>query len=176
MKVTNEQLGAVYLEVDGLDKERFKELTKGMDIHPDYSRILLNTDYEYLENWFSLKYGYSWFPTDDIDIESRKITLDELEQLLNTTHFAISPEDYAEFMKWKDSQQPKLKPIEIVGCLMEDCNDVNFDVLNKSIKGYYDYKKVLLSYGDLDVFTAKYDDDGTKEIILFGHWNDGVTE
>ncbi len=92
---TNNELGAVYLEVEGLDKERFKELTKGMVFAS--SPHLGN---KYIEN-----HDNKWCNTSYLEPPSRKITLDELEELLHgevkPTHFAISPEDYAEWQEWK---------------------------------------------------------------------------
>lgn len=105
---TNKELGAVYLEVKGLDKERFKELTKGMN----FSKININYNLNHglIENFIHKNEENSiWLGIRDkslLEPNSRLITLDELEELLHgtkpkPTHFAISPEDYEEYQELK---------------------------------------------------------------------------
>lgn len=97
---TNNELGAVYLEVEGLDKKRFKELTKGMKFYEQYFY-----ERKYVE-YCNIGCGFKWYHTNYPEKNSRKITLDELEELLHgtkpkPTHFAISPEDYEEYQELK---------------------------------------------------------------------------
>lgn len=176
---TNKELGSVYLEVDGLDKERFKELTNGMkfyerDVNCDLNSSMLIENYvkESAEEteWIGLMYESSLEP------ESKKITLDELEELLKPKKdmkiddvVVISKEDYQRFVELESKE--KIKKIEIYGCLMEDCDDVNYGNLG-SIEEFSNFELITLNYGGRDVFKAKI--DGGGDIILFGEWNNGV--
>ena len=82
-KVTNEQLGAVYLKIDGLDKERFKKLTEGMNWSYNYTEeeILKTLGFKYVENF--CEHGYTrWVGSNRPEAEAQLITLDELEERL----------------------------------------------------------------------------------------------
>lgn len=79
-KVSNEQLGAVYLKIDGLDKERFTKLTEGMEFYSTVEEEL-NDGYSYME-YFKRKRGFTWLSVSRPELESQLITLDELEERL----------------------------------------------------------------------------------------------
>lgn len=77
----------------------------------------------------------------------------------------ISLEDYADYQELKR----KLVKHRIDGCLMEDCNDLNYDHPG-DISDYHSYELISKGYGDRDVFKAKQHDG--EDIILFGEWVD----
>lgn len=80
---TNNELGAIYLEVEGLDKERFKKLTKGMEFWGAGVDAELSDDKGYLENYGGSTDTFEWMTVNTVFHDSRKITLDELEELLH---------------------------------------------------------------------------------------------
>lgn len=175
---TNKELGSVYLEVDGLDKERFKELTNGMIFRSD--DVDYNLRYSFIENYINdISKKCVWVGLHHeqaVEKSAKKITLDELEQLLNQKKdmkiddvVVISKEDYQRFVELESKE--KIKKIEIQGCLMEDCEDVNYGYLG-SINEFSNFELITLNYGDRDIFKAK--DVDNEDIILFGKWNSGV--
>lgn len=80
--ITNEQLGAVYLKIDGLDTERFKKLTEGMEFYSTVEQEL-NDGFSYIE-YFKKQYSFEWLSTKSVDEGAQLITLDELEERLFT--------------------------------------------------------------------------------------------
>ena len=176
---TNKELGAVYLEVDGLDKERFKELTKCMrfyngDVNSELSyRFIENYIQEFGEKieWIGLRSNIL------IDNSSKLITLDELEQLLKPKKdmkiddvVVISREDYQRFVELESKE--KIRKIEIQGCLMKGCKDVNYSH-SSTTDGFSNFELITLNYGGRDIFKAK--NCKNEDIILFGKWNNGLT-
>ena len=75
-----EQLGAVYLKIEGLYKERFKRLTEGMKFYSDVDQEL-NDGYSYIENYDGVG-GFEWLSASSTEPEAQLVTLDELEERL----------------------------------------------------------------------------------------------
>lgn len=77
----------------------------------------------------------------------------------------------------EEPKEKKLKPIELEGCLMHGCERVNYDSFGKDFLNPSNYKEIILvkrNYGLKDVFLCKKHDG--DEVIMFGHFNDGVVE
>lgn len=79
----------------------------------------------------------------------------------------ISLEDYAEYLELKKEKQSVKHRID--GCLMEDCNDLNYEHPG-NVSEYHSYELISKGYGDKDVFKAKYHNG--EDVILFGKWVD----
>lgn len=72
--------------------------------------------------------------------------------------------------------EPKreLKKIELLGWLVEDCDDINYANCEElSSMKWAELTLIAKDYGDKDVIHGITEDVG-EVYILFGHWNDGV--
>lgn len=81
--LTQEELGNVYLKIEGLDKGRFIRLVGRHHLVSERAMIAeLEEDYRYIEN---CDYGdfWKWVSTNNLDNGAELITLDELENRLN---------------------------------------------------------------------------------------------
>lgn len=101
------------------------------------------------------------------------ITIEQFKQFYNMKaqkepqYFAISKEE------WQEYQDLKLKfdkPIEILGCIMNNLDDFNTEQEFKPER--YDNYQLVTSDYRLDVFKANLL-GFTDDILFFGHWNSG---
>lgn len=114
VSITNEQLGAVYLKIDGLDKERFKKLTKGMKFYNTVEKEL-NDGYSYIEYYNSIG-GFEWLSTASADEDAQLITLDELEERLFTLPekwcIKVTEENKETLANWRSVGDPHGKIVK----------------------------------------------------------------
>lgn len=118
---TQEQLGAVHLRIEGLDKERFKKLVEGHSVAAKGLHYYLNNVVKeiYIENWFNSH--YKWISCNTPSIYSKLITLDELEQLLGKQR---TPEVIQAEIKALQAELTELNKIKAGDVILTKCGKI----------------------------------------------------
>lgn len=101
------------------------------------------------------------------------ITIEQFKQFYSMKaqtepqYFAISKEEWQEYQELKTKVD---KPIEILGCIMNNLDDFNTEQEFKPER--YDNYQLVTSDYRFDVFKANLL-GFTDDILFFGHWNSG---